>query len=217
MTPSLAGGNEGFGISGNYAYVPDYDSLRIFDLSTLSTPVQVGVVRVGGYCYNAAKAGNFVYVSAEGAGLQVVDVSTPASPTVAAYYDGPDETRWVVADGAYAYVAEKSAGLTIYLNGLATSVDGEPGTVPSAFALDQNFPNPFNPGTTISFSLNKAGHASLTVHNMLGQVVATLVDRPMTAGTHAVQFNAGRLASGMYFYQLRAGDQSLVRKMLLLK
>jgi hypothetical protein len=217
LTPAFKTGNEGLGISGNYAYLPDGDSLRIFDISTLATPTQVGVIRVGGYCYNAAVAGNYVYVSAEGAGLQVVDASTPSSPAIAGFYDGPDQTRWVAVNGAYAYVAEFAGGLTVYNNNLVTSV-GETGNgLPGAFSLSQNYPNPFNPSTTISFNLGTSGSVRLEVHNVLGQVVATLVNGTLNAGEHSVRFDAKTLSSGVYFYTLRSGEKHEVRKMMLMK
>jgi hypothetical protein len=197
--------------------VPDYDSLKIFDISTLATPTQMGVIRVGGYCYNAAVAGNYVYVAAEGAGLQVVNVSNPGSPTIAGFYDGPDLTSWVAVNGGYAYVSEFAGGLTVYNNTLVTDVEESGPALPEGFALAQNYPNPFNPSTTIAFSIGKTGFVTLEVSNILGQVVATLVRGTLAAGTHTVRFDAGSLASGVYFYTLRANDRHDVRKMTLMK
>jgi hypothetical protein len=90
--------------------------------------------------------------------------------------------------------------------------------LPQGFALAQNYPNPFNPTTTINFSLGKASNVILTVYNILGQKVATLLDsQHMDVGTYAVQFDARNLASGVYFYRLQAGDFRSDKKMLLLK
>ncbi|RQV94583.1 T9SS C-terminal target domain-containing protein [bacterium] len=85
------------------------------------------------------------------------------------------------------------------------------------YALHQNFPNPFNPETSISFDLPESELVKLTVSNALGQTVATLVNSSMNAGNHTVTFEAGDMPSGLYFYRLEAGDFSAVRKMILMK
>jgi hypothetical protein len=89
--------------------------------------------------------------------------------------------------------------------------------LPQAFSLAQNYPNPFNPSTTIDFSLGKTSNVRLTVYNILGQKLATLVDNQMNAGAYSVQFDARNFASGVYFYRLEAGDFRANKKMLLLK
>ena len=94
--------------------------------------------------------------------------------------------------------------------------------IPESFALGQNFPNPFNPTTSISFTLPTASEVSLEVYNVLGQRVKTLVDGPMNAGSHSVMWNAtdqnGRtVSSGVYLYRIVAGDQTASNKMILLK
>ena len=80
------------------------------------------------------------------------------------------------------------------------------GSVPLAYALMQNFPNPFNPSTEIRFDLPYAGDVSLSVYDVLGQKVATLAAGQYPAGHHSVTWNASRQASGMYFYRLQVGD-----------
>jgi hypothetical protein len=89
--------------------------------------------------------------------------------------------------------------------------------VPGAYALDQNFPNPFNPSTVIPFALPSAGVVRLEVFSMLGESVALLVDEPMAAGYHEVRFNTGRLASGTYLYRLSVNGLVMARSMVLLR
>ncbi|MBN1302499.1 MAG: T9SS type A sorting domain-containing protein [Melioribacteraceae bacterium] len=96
-----------------------------------------------------------------------------------------------------------------------TGVDDE--LTPDGYALEQNYPNPFNPSTSIKFSLAKASNVKLTIFNILGQKVATLVNNQLNAGTHIVRFNASLLASGVYFYGIEAGDFKAYKKMMLLK
>jgi len=91
------------------------------------------------------------------------------------------------------------------------------GTVPASYSLDQNFPNPFNPSTTIRYSLPANGMTTLKVYNIIGQEVAVLVDGFQTAGSYRASFDASLLSSGVYFYSLKSADFSQVKKMMLLK
>ena len=85
------------------------------------------------------------------------------------------------------------------------------------FELEQNYPNPFNPGTSIKYSIPESGFVSLDVFNLLGEKVASLVNVEQEAGKYEVNFDASKLTSGVYFYQLQAGDHISLKKMLLLK
>ncbi len=93
--------------------------------------------------------------------------------------------------------------------------------LPASYSLDQNFPNPFNPSTRISFNLPKSGAVRLTIYNILGEKIEELVDGYLPAGTHAFTWNPNSdgtpLASGVYMYELVTEEASLSRKMLLLK
>ncbi len=95
--------------------------------------------------------------------------------------------------------------------------DGNNSGLPQEFALAQNYPNPFNPVTTIEFALPQAGHVELKVFNVLGQTVSTLVDGFETAGVHRVEFDAGLLPSGIYFYRISHSDGTQTKKMALVK
>ena len=86
-----------------------------------------------------------------------------------------------------------------------------------SFILFDNYPNPFNPTTVISFALPKAVDVQLSVYNILGEKVTELVNKKMVAGNHSVNFTATNLSSGMYIYRLQAGNFVSVKKMLLLK
>ncbi|MCF7885748.1 MAG: T9SS type A sorting domain-containing protein, partial [Candidatus Marinimicrobia bacterium] len=95
--------------------------------------------------------------------------------------------------------------------------------LPSEFSLEGNYPNPFNPITNIKFALPKAANVKLTVYNMLGQKVKTLVSKDMKAGRYNVQWNARnelgtRVASGLYFYRMQVGGKHIgSKKMVLMK
>jgi hypothetical protein len=87
------------------------------------------------------------------------------------------------------------------------------------FALYDNYPNPFNPSTTIRFALSQRAHVSIKVFNVLGEEVATLVDELRDAGSYSVQLDASelRLASGMYFYQINTGTFAQTKKLVLVR
>ncbi len=97
-----------------------------------------------------------------------------------------------------------------------TSVS-ETGDIPNAFQLLKNFPNPFNPTTTIRFSLRQADHVNLRVFNLAGQEVAVLADGYKKAGEQSIEFDASGLSSGVYIYKLSAHGLSISKKLLLLK
>ncbi len=99
---------------------------------------------------------------------------------------------------------------------VVTSVNTERG-VPTEFTLAQNFPNPFNPSTQITFGLPKESTVRLEVFNLLGQQVAEIASGVHAAGFHTVRFDASGLTSGMYLYKLTAGEVSMFHKMMLVK
>ncbi len=89
--------------------------------------------------------------------------------------------------------------------------------VVSKYSLNQNYPNPFNPTTTIEFSIPNAEKVTLKVYDILGKQIASLVNEEKPAGSYSVQFNASRLASGVYFYRIEAGKFLQTKKLILLK
>jgi hypothetical protein len=100
---------------------------------------------------------------------------------------------------------------------ILVSVD-ELSQIPTEFYMDQNFPNPFNPSTTIKFGLPNEATVDLRVYDVLGREVAVLINQEIkSAGTYNYQFNASQLASGTYVYRLQANDKVQIKKMLLLK
>jgi choice-of-anchor A domain-containing protein/uncharacterized repeat protein (TIGR01451 family) len=103
------------------------------------------------------------------------------------------------------------------LSGGITAVKSNVSSLPTKMALMQNYPNPFNPSTQIVFSISKTGNYILKVYNILGQEVATLANRNFTPGIYTETFNANRLSSGIYIYQLSGENVNFVKKMMYLK
>ncbi len=98
----------------------------------------------------------------------------------------------------------------------ATEVESDD-QITHEFGLEPNYPNPFNPTTTIEYSLAQSSDVKLKVYNMLGREVATLVNERKSAGAYKVRFDASNLSSGVYFYRLQAGNKTRVHKMTLIK
>ncbi|MBI2427407.1 MAG: T9SS type A sorting domain-containing protein [Ignavibacteriales bacterium] len=216
-TGSLKVGNEGFAVSGNFAYVPDGDSMRIYNISNLNSPSLIAKIKTGGYGYVAAVAGDYCYVASEATGVRAINISTPASPVEAGYYDGVPQSRGVVGEGKYIYVTEKTDGLAVYSNDLVTSVLRNEGIIPETITLRQNYPNPFNPMTSIRFEIPVSGFVNVKVFDILGKETATLVDSELKAGSYTVSFDASSIASGIYFYRLHVNGLTVTKKMLLAK
>jgi beta-glucosidase len=99
---------------------------------------------------------------------------------------------------------------------LLTEVEDE-NLINKNFELCQNYPNPFNPTTTINYSIPQNDFVKLSIYDMLGKEIETLVDEEKPAGNHRVDFNGSKLSSGIYFYQLNAGLYMMIKKMILLK
>lgn len=141
-------------------------------------------------------------------GIALTDTSGVA---VVAWEDARDSTV-AAKDPGQIYAAR-----LVYPAGPATGISGGPRNTPGTFRLDHNYPNPFNPNTTIGYRLATTGHVSLDVYNLLGEKIVTLVDGVQTPGEHKAVFNGAEFASGVYFYRLKSGSFIQTESLLLLK
>lgn len=135
-------------------------------------------------------------------------IPQPASRQFTQPYTAPIDT--------WATDADKSSQFETWPAGLSSVRDLEFG-IPTQYTLDQNYPNPFNPTTVIRFSVPNDQLVSLKIYNVLGQEVAVLVNKELKAGSYEFDFNASKMSSGIYFYQLNAGSFSSTKKMMLIK
>ncbi len=123
----------------------------------------------------------------------------------------------MVTTPKYLFAGTTSGAWRIPISDVITSVKDDHPQMPVEYSLSQNYPNPFNPSTIIGYQLPANSHVTLKVYDVLGRDVQTLVDERQSAGSHTVTFNAARLASGVYFYQLTAAGVTIAKKMLIEK
>ena len=102
-------------------------------------------------------------------------------------------------------------------NGILINNEKNNSDLPTTYHLSQNYPNPFNPSTWIEFTIPKSTFVKIEIFSSLGQKVIELANNNYQAGSHAIEFNANLLATGVYFYKLTTPDFEKTRKMLLIK
>lgn len=144
-----------------------------------------------------------------------------AAPEGGNYWSPRGVDFWEENDGSWtAYTADFDAGVVKKwtnpgLTGIIVVDNGK--ALISEFELRQNYPNPFNPTTSIPFSLRRSANVKLVIYNVNGQVVKTLVNERLQAGSYKYDFDASDMASGSYFYRITVDGQTLTKRMMLLK
>lgn len=152
-------------------------------------------------------------------GSDVIMLTAADSTTGLDFYDfgpqQPDKSEGRFPDGTntWRFFNEPTKGTANQI----TTVRNDQSATPLQFALHQNYPNPFNTATSISFSLPSRERVTLTIFNMLGQEVVTLIDEVLPPGLHSVRWEAENIPSGFYFYQIKAGEYRATKKMILLR
>lgn len=205
-------------ISGNFAYIAaGSDGLQIIDISDPLNPLQASISSNLGDVRDIWISGNYAYIASRYSGIWVVDISDPYNPVETGSYDTPGIAYGITACNETIYVGDYHY-LDIFDCSQALPVDEPISTYSSdAFKLFTPYPNPFNASTAISFEMRDAGFVSLTVFDITGREVFTLLDGYKPAGAHNVVFDAERLTSGVYFVRLEEGEFRQTRKILLLK
>jgi len=141
-------------------------------------------------------AGNTITIYVDDHAIQTGTVNTLIGGTARTWYDGISYTR---------------------VDTTTVNISDQTETSPSEFSLNQNYPNPFNPETVITWRMATGGHVELSVYNVLGEKVANLLSQRMGPGTHSYTFDGGKLAGGVYYYQIIADNLRAARKMVLLR
>ncbi len=133
------------------------------------------------------------------------------SPVCAIYKEGSNKYS------SFSYAGQGPNNVYFNQENLITGVTPVSGNIPEIYELKQNYPNPFNPSTTIRFNIPKSGFVNLKVYDVLGNEAAVLVNKNLNPNSYEVIWDAGRFASGVYFYKLVSGDYTSVKKMILVK
>jgi hypothetical protein len=197
-----------------------------------SFPVSSKYTSLSGYYKFSPTQGDILSITATvsknsqviGSGL--VDISSAASTYTSFKFnityginDTPDSCNILFVIGSKDNLTAAHFGTYGMLDNLslstATLVNNS--SLPNNYSLLQNYPNPFNPATTINYSVAKLGFVTLKIYDALGREVTTLVNGEKPEGSYKIEFNAGNLSSGIYFYQLKTADFVQTKKMMFLK
>ncbi len=223
-----------------YAFVTDEIGgnprlLKIWDISNLNNAVKIAEWHPPGITtsiiHNVELFGRYLFAAHYTAGLRVVDVSNPFGPVEAAFYDTfPDNDNFTFEGcwGAYIFNSEKiiasdrNTGLYVFRTNFPLKEKNP--AIAENFLLGQNFPNPYNPVTTIKYSLKSDSYVTFRIYNVTGKLVSTIIDGNIAAGNRQVVLNGSNFASGVYFYNMIATYRDGViktfsesKKMILLK
>jgi len=179
--------------------------------SILVTWTALAEYRNKGFEVQSAFADTGVYVNAAGG-----YVPGSGTSTVSRAYSFVDRTN--AGQRFYRLKEIDSTGFVFFSDHALLQIPTAVNTLlPATCSLSQNYPNPFNPSTSIRYEIAVAGYVSLGVYDLLGREVSTLVNERKQAGAHTVIWNAEGVASGVYFYRIRAGDFAETRRLLLLR
>ncbi|NOX36849.1 MAG: T9SS type A sorting domain-containing protein [Calditrichaeota bacterium] len=213
----------GIYVNDSYVYVADGgNGLRIIDVSDPVRPQDVGYFSTSDQVFDVHVNGDYAFVANRLNGLRVIDVSDPARPKEVGYFNTGDMAKGVYISNDYVFVADGYDGVYILKFTGPTGIENDGEHRQEEFALHPNYPNPFNPTTTIRYALPRAGDVTLVIYNSLGQKVHTLVNRHQPAGRYTVQWDgrdkSGRVVpAGIYFYSLKVGQFEQMRKMVLVR
>jgi choice-of-anchor B domain-containing protein len=220
---------------GNYVIVGDEigdgNWIRIFDIQDLDNISMVAeyIVDPESVVHNAYVDGNLLYVAHYTEGVRIVDLANPESPVEIAYYDTylPNEYGYEGCWSVFPYfesgkiiASDLQSGLFVLEHQQFVNI--EKPNAPAGFNLKQNYPNPFNPTTRINYTNALESFVNLTVFDVSGNFVKTLVNAHQPNGVHSLQWDGTnelgkKMPSGNYFIKIKIGEFTQSRKMILLK
>ncbi len=214
--------------SGSYLYVGDEIGsgpwTRIFDVRDANNVELVGeiIVDSGSTVHNCHTKDDLLYLAHYGLGVWVYDISDPVNPTQVAYYDGPAQgSTWTVnphlPSGKIVASDIGNGLLVLRVDSLPTAAEPDKPEIPHSFALEAAYPNPFNPSTTLRFSLDTDAEVRLAISDALGREVAVVAEGSFTAGQHEAVFDAANLSSGLYLARLESEGRTISQRITLLK
>ncbi len=201
----------------------------ILDVSDPTSPTLVGQYSDPGFSpFNVYVEGDYAFLDDTFGELHMFFIENLSNPLLVEQYRMPELVTDIFVRDSLVYVSNFRVGTQIVENNLYQGPTGigdapvNPGIQPEKFVLHNNYPNPFNPSTTIRYALPERTNVTLIIYNLLGQEIRTLVNRRQPSGAHSVDWE-GRdnldhpVSSGVYIYRLQVGDRVLSKKMILLK
>jgi len=217
---NLSGGNYILDLAptGNYIYAAyEIGGLRVIDVSDPTHPTEVN--SVGENTWIVATSGNTLMTFGPD-GLRAKDITDRLNPVTVGYYYYPNATDESIRDmdilGQYLLTISSSKFQVFQCDALS-GIPSHPEMVPHELALYPCYPNPFNSTAVLTYTLPHQGKITLTIHNILGQQVATLFNGSASAGTHTLIWNAENFSSGTYFCQISSENLLRSRKIFLVK
>jgi hypothetical protein len=202
----------------------DYFDIKIANIDEANNRVLIGLISMVFAPKDELEPGNgeiaYLTFTKDDSELTEFEV-TPFTTTNPGHSLSLVYNDWSSGKPRVAHVNPEVEGNPIDLTN-AKPVPGSEPNVPTHYSLDQNYPNPFNPSTTLAYSLKEAGHVTVSIFNVLGQNVKTLVNEYQDAGFYTKIWDGhddsgSEVASGIYFYRIKAGDFSDIKKMVLMK
>lgn len=208
--------------------------ISVWDISDLGNPQKVGQFADGtATVHNLIIIGDVAFTSYYTAGFRVFNITNPAQISIAAEYDtsplsgegyGGAFGIYPFAPSGNIYISDEDYGLFLFSlqDTTTTGIDLSVKNIPTYYKLHQNFPNPFNPATTIQFEIPEQTFVNLDIYNLLGQKIRTLLSGIVSSGIHAISWNGkddqqDPVPSGIYFYKMTADGFNEIKKMILAK
>jgi hypothetical protein len=204
--------------SGDYVYLSDgLQGVKIFSIADSSGHLSyVSMVETPGYVNDASIADTILYITDDVAGAIAVSVVDPAHPSILAIYDSPGTPAGICGVRNHAYLGDTNSFITLLLTDVDAVYDDD-SALPSMFDIKRIYPNPFNPQTTVEFSLERRLPVSIDAYDLSGRLMKHLVTGLYEPGEHRFVWNASDLASGTYLVRLSSGGYSKSIKVTLLK
>jgi len=209
-------------MAGDLLISEGYGGLTFYDLTDPLYPATVSLWGGHAFSQNVEVYGDYVFHVDGWYGMQVINISDPSTPVQVGSFDTPYFCEGLAVDESHVYVAD-TYNMTILEWDVITGIGDETDDLlPETFVVRPVYPNPFNPSTEIRFNVSREGIGSLRIYNIRGQAVRTLESGRFAAGPGMVVWD-GRadsgeaVGSGVYFYRLAVGAESLTKRMVLLK
>jgi hypothetical protein len=206
----------------NYTCIAAGDSeIIVIDISNPIMPQEISKFDISSGINCIKILGDTLYLGTSSMGLRILDISDFFNPIEIGYYETFGSVYEISIKNETIYLAKDDRGIVVVRNDMISSIEENiPEVLPNKYKLSQNYPNPFNGFTTIPFELQKDGNVEISIYDVLGRKVKTLINKPYTFGKHSITWdgtnaNNNIAASGIYFYKLKTNNFSEVKRLLL--